>query len=143
MLKLCPYIILLPVLLLANAPHTLAVQENPSQTERIDERLAFIGEVKGRSYIKIDIRPIKKSGEFAAENESFLRYQGTYFESVTGNKYTVTADFSAEDRVWTFRCFDTNNCLVYVLKGKQKQDGDIDGTCKAKLKSYSFYLRPQ
>lgn len=143
MLKSCLYNILLLALLIAKVPSTLVAQEVPLQTERIEEKLAFIGEVKGRSYIKIDLRPVKKSSEFVSENDSFLRYQGTYFESVTGKKYILTADFSAEDRAWTFRCFNTANRLVFILKGKQKQDGDIDGTCKGNAKSYSFYLRPQ
>ncbi|WP_207534987.1 hypothetical protein [Desertivirga arenae] len=131
------------VLLYAESPLVFAGQEIPLQTDRIEEKLSFIGEVKGRSYIKIELRPLKKANEFVSENDTYLRYHGSYFESVSGKKYVMTADFSAEERSWIFRCFNSSNRLVYILKGKQKQDGDIDGTCKSKTKSSSFYLRPQ
>ena len=118
-------------------------QELPAQNQRIEDRLHFIGEVRGRSYIKLELIPIQTSSDFVSGENEVLRYKGTYYESVNGRKYTLTAVFNAEDRSWTFRCFNASNRQIYIFKGKQKADGDIDGTWRSKSHSYPFYLRSQ
>ena len=120
-----------------------AAQLFPVQVEGVNDKLCFIGEVKGRSYVKIELHPIKSSGEFVSDDNELLKYQGTYYESASARKYVLTAVFSADDRSWTFRCFNSSNHQVFIFKGKQKQDGDIEGTWHSKFKSYAFYLRPQ
>ena len=114
-----------------------------SQVEQVNENISFIGEVKRHSYIKLDLEPVKISSEFIAEGDDQLKYKGSYYESATGRKYRVTGVFSVESRSWTFRCFNSANREVFVFKGKQKQDGSIDGIWWSKGKKYVFYLRPQ
>lgn len=114
-----------------------------SQVQVLSEKMLFIGEIKGYSYIKVELEPVNISSEFIAEGDDQLKYKGTYFESATGRKYRVTGVFSVEGRSWTFRCFDTNNREVFVFKGKQEQDGRIEGMWLSNAKKHSFYLRPQ
>jgi len=126
-----------------NSTVSAAAQLLPVQVEGANDKLCFIGEVKGRSYVKIELHPIKSSGEFVSDDNELLKYKGTYYESASARKYVLTAVFSADDRSWTFRCFNSSNRQVFIFKGKQKQDGDIEGTWHSKFKSYAFYLRTQ
>lgn len=107
------------------------------------DELAFIGEVKGRSYIKVVLHPVKSlSSTDVNEIDATLNYRGSYYESVSGKKYVLTASFTPQSREWTFRCFNPNNQAVYFFKGKQKPDGSIEGTWKSSHSTHAFYLRP-
>jgi len=78
-----------------------------------------------------------------SEGYELLKYKGTYFESARNRRYVVTGVFSTEERLWTFRCFNSANHQVFIFSGKQKQDGSIDGVWKSKTEVLCFYLRPQ
>ena len=111
-------------------------------TDSVQEKLSFIGEVKGKSYIKIILFPVEVLSVFDIENTSALKYKGSYYESISGRKFVLTAEFSPESRTWTFRCFNSNNQPVFIFSGKQNADGVIDGVWKSKKSVHPFYLRP-
>lgn len=111
-------------------------------TDSTLDRLSFIGEVKGKSYIKIVLSPIPGSAVYKSGSSDVLKYKGSYYESVTGKKYSLTGNFNLESRIWTFRCFNRYNQPVFIFSGKQKIDGSVEGMWKSKKLTHPFYLRP-
>lgn len=136
--------------LMGQSPKPSQSQENDKLTlgeykpvpDSLAQQLLYIGEIKGKSYIKIKLQPIHISSIYAAGSSEVLKYKGTYYESVSGKFYPVTGDFDPELRTWTFICFNKDNQPIFSFSGKQAPDGGIVGTWKSKNSTRSFYLRP-
>ena len=111
-------------------------------TDSTQEQLCFIGEVRNKSYVKVRLFPVEVSSVYEGEEAAVLKYKGSYYESVSGRKYVIFAEFEPESRVWTFRCFNSNNQPVFLFSGKQNTDGSIEGTWRSKKNVHPFYLKP-
>ncbi|WP_256009021.1 hypothetical protein [Desertivirga xinjiangensis] len=111
-------------------------------TDSLAQQLLYIGEIKGKSYIKIKLQPVHTPSIYGAGNSEVLKYKGSYYESVSGKFYPVTGDFDPELRTWTFICFNKDNQPIFSFSGKQAPDGGITGTWKSKNTTRLFYLRP-
>ena len=102
--------------------------------------LNYIGEIKGRSYIKLTLHPLEKRGAQTDETTGIEQYKGSYYESVSGKTYTLTGSFDPGTKIWNLKCYNSRKQYVSLFQGRETSEDVIEGVWKNKHQSLSFYL---
>lgn len=97
--------------------------------------LTYIGEIKGRSYIKIILEPVQTT---AGSETTSVR--GTCYEAATGKTLPVAGTIDRETGSWNLRCLNNKKQTIYTFKGRENFEGTIEGDWKSKHAGLSFYL---
>ena len=117
------------VIVLNNNTH---IQRNTS--------LNYIGEIKGRSYIKVILTPSQSTDLEANYTDIPVLFKGTFYEAASGNTFVMNGDFNPQTRIWHLKCFNSKKQTIYIFQGRENYEGTIEGSFKAKRGSLSFYL---
>ncbi len=113
-----------------------------SNERLLQEKILFLGEIKGVSYVKMTlVSASEAAGAYSRSN--LINYKGSYYEAVSGKTYPVIGVFNTETREWLLKSFATDNSIFGIFSGKQGLDGNIEGYWKLKEKKYRFYLKKQ
>ncbi len=108
---------------------------------RANKTLNYIGEIKGRSYIRIILDTDETPTRVDRENESDpLHYKGTCYEAASNKSYSITASYLSESQTWDIRCYNSRKQYVSNFHGRETSEGTIEGTWKNKHKAHTFYL---
>lgn len=101
----------------------------------------YIGEIKGRSYVKISLRPSRpddKLKEPTTPNTS--QYYGSCYEAASNKVYELTASYYEETGKWEIKGYNIRRQYVCLFSGKEDSDGNIAGFWRNKHSTFSFYL---
>ncbi len=99
------------------------------------ERTIFVGEIKGRSYIKMSLQPAS-----ARSTNVMILYRGAYYEAAKDRTYTLIGTFNTTNRVWYIKCFNAKKQCFASFQGREREDGYIDGTWQQFNQTLPFYL---
>lgn len=97
--------------------------------------LTYIGEIKGRSYIKIILEPVQKT-----EGSEIMSVRGTCYEAASGKTHPMSGTIDPETGSWNLRCLNEKRQTIYTFKGRENFEGTIEGDWKSKHAGLSFYL---
>lgn len=97
--------------------------------------LTYIGEIKGRSYIKILLEPLQ-----ASATSDQIPVRGTCYEAASGKTYPVSGTIDPGTGDWNLRCLNTKKQTVYTFRGRENFEGTIEGNWKSRHAGLSFYL---
>jgi len=95
----------------------------------------YIGEIKGRTYIKIIFEQFSTSAE-----STLLSIRGTCYEAASGKTYPISGFIDPETGIWNIRCLNDKKQTVYTFKGKENFEGTIEGDWKSRHAGLPFYL---
>ncbi len=102
-------------------------------------RLVYVGEIKGRSYIKMSLTPANDDKD-APKADHLLYYKGSYYEAKSGKIYQLTVIYNTEKGTWEIKGYNTRRQYVCHFSGKDTENEGIDGTWRNKTSSLNFYL---
>ncbi len=126
----------------AQQPVTIPQKEvsDPYQDGR-DTRstISYIGEIKGRSYIKITLEPVSEES-LQPKDKDMIQYKGACYEAANDKTYGVTATFNAEDGSWKIKCYNKYGQYVSLFQGRETSEECIEGSWKDKHQNLIFYL---
>ncbi len=97
--------------------------------------LTYIGEIKGRSYIKIILEPVQTTG-----GSEMISVRGTCYEAASGKTHPMAGTIDSETGSWNLRCLNNKRQTIYTFKGRENFEGTIEGDWKSKHAGLSFYL---
>jgi len=97
--------------------------------------LTYIGEIKGRSYIKIILEPVQNT----AGSET-MSVRGTCYEAASGKTHPMSGTIDPETGNWNLRCLNGKRQTIYTFKGRENFAGTIEGDWKSRHTGLSFYL---
>lgn len=138
------FISLLAILILPGV--TLAVAQQPEQEKEViilnkntplkrATTLTYIGEIKGRSYIKIILEPVQTT-----LGSELMSVRGTCYEAATGKTHPISGTIDTETGSWNLKCLNNKKQTIYTFKGRENFEGTIEGDWKSKHAGLSFYL---
>lgn len=102
--------------------------------------LNYIGEIRGRSYIKVILNPSELSELESNSSKSVILVKGTCYEAASGNTFIMNGDFNPQTRIWHLKCVNSKKQTIYTLQGRENYEGTIEGSFKAKHLNLTFYL---
>ncbi len=112
----------------------------PGQNSNDKLTISYIGEIKGRSYIKITLEPLREELLQSGKNKNLIQYKGACYEAANDKTYAVTATFNPEDGSWKIKCYNKYGQYVSFFQGRETSEESIEGTWKDKRQSLIFYL---
>lgn len=118
----------------------LIILDNTTALVQPATQLNYIGEIKGRSYIKMTLRPLETTGSQTEETRGLEQYKGSYYESVSGKTYTLTGNFDTRTKTWNLKCYNNLKQYVSFFQGRETAEDVIEGVWKNKHQSLNFYL---
>lgn len=124
----------------SSASRKLIILDKTTTITQPASALNYIGEIKGRSYIKLTLHPLGKGGVQAGETTSIEQYKGSYYESVSGKTYTLTGSFDPGTKIWNLKCYNSRKQYVSLFQGRETSEGVIEGVWKNKHQGLTFYL---
>ena len=103
------------------------------------DRLVYLGEIKGKSYIKMSMCPA--NGKAFDDNTIIYTYKGRYYEAISGKTYPLIGYFDRGTHMWNIKSIGNHNKTIAIFSGKESREGEITGTWKNKEGIFNFYLR--
>ncbi|WP_374165489.1 hypothetical protein [Arcticibacter sp. MXS-1] len=122
-------------------PSSIAVNDQINSTPT-SNTLNYIGEIKGRSYIKLSLEPVEgQANENTVLTEIKTKtFKGSYYEAASGKNYSVTATYEMSSQSWNIKSYNSRKQYVANFQGRETAEGVIEGAWKNKHENASFYL---
>lgn len=101
----------------------------------------YIGEIKGRSYIKLSLRPVRDDDKLPEPRlKNKPQFYGSCYEAASNKFYELVGTYNSDTRAWEIKGYNIRRQYVCLFSGRQDADGNIDGTWKNKRSVHSFYV---
>lgn len=141
-----PKILFALIVILSIPGVSLAIAQQPEPQKEViildgkapskkNTTLTYIGEIKGRSYIKILLEPLQTSA-----TSDLISVRGTCYEAASGKTYPISGSIDPETGSWSLKCLNHKKQTVYTFRGRENFEGTIEGDWKSKHAGLSFYL---
>ncbi|WP_139125843.1 hypothetical protein [Arcticibacter eurypsychrophilus] len=123
----------------ANPQQDVIILDNNTPIKR-NTSLNYIGEIKGRSYIKVVLNPSVVDDLKSNSSNNIILVKGTCYEAASGNTFIMDGDFNTQTRIWHLKCVNSKRQTIYTFQGRENYEGTIEGSFKARRGSLAFYL---
>ena len=122
-----------------NPQKDVIVLDGNSQRNR-NTSLNYIGEIKGRSYIKVILNPLMGNESQSSSTNDIIWVKGTCYEAASGNTFVMDGNFNPQTRIWKLKCINSQKQTIYTFHGRENYEGTIEGSFEVKRRTLAFYL---